>query len=242
MNLKILALSLSLWSLGTLAAQACPSGRSTALSYIRRDNNRCEGIRRNFPVSRAPGLTSLTLRGISGSYNNTITLRVPRPSGVASSGAPDVSVRALSDRYQLDELRLVSRTDSYNFNWSTYVLREAEVDPDELRALARFIGAGTYYVPVVLGGAAPEYEFAFHTSDEARFTDFAIRCNGQTMYQTSQASFRTGEIIFNWNGRNRNGRMQPGGRCQLNYEVELESRNRTFRRQLDFEHTPDWLR
>ena len=102
MKLKILFVSLIIWSLNCFIAQACPSGNLNSLNYIRRNNNRCEGIKQSIDIGGSVRLISLITRNIN-SLGYTLSLKIPQSSNKLK---PEVSVRAINSRYQLDKITL----------------------------------------------------------------------------------------------------------------------------------------
>ncbi|MBP0021975.1 MAG: hypothetical protein J7647_31010 [Cyanobacteria bacterium SBLK] len=236
MNCKTVFSGLLIWGLTAVGAQAaCPNGNPQYLDYIRRENNRCEGIVERSSISGALSLISFASKGVN-SFGNTLTIRIPR---LANISRPNVTLRAVEDDYQLNELRLVPRSRTYNFNWSTYVLKRAGIAPDALRAVAT-AGTQIVYIPTIVGSPADRYEIVFYSSRPVRFKTFQIKQNGSIVYNTSTSTFKEGEINFDWDGSNANA-----GRYQLYYEAEIEQIGRAprlVRRTINFAHDPDWLR
>ncbi|MEA5469754.1 hypothetical protein [Spirulina sp. 06S082] len=235
-NYKTLLIGLFIWGFTAVGAQAaCPNGNPQELNYIRRENNRCEGIVERSSISGSLRLISLTTRGVN-SFGNNLTIRIPR---LANTSRPNVTLRAIEQDYQLNELRLVPRSQTYNFHWSTYVLKKAGILPTNLRAIAN-TGSQIVYIPVIIGSPADRYEFVFHSSSPVRFKTLQIKHNGTIVHTDSTPIFEKGEISFPWDGRNQNT-----GRYQLYYEAEIERIGRAprlVRRTLTFAHNPNWLR
>jgi hypothetical protein len=237
MNYKILLATLLIWGLSCLPAQACPSGNPRSPDYIRRDNNRCEGIRRE-TVSGSFRLISLTTRGID-SLGNTLSLLVPRISG---GSPPDVSVRSLGKNYQLDDLSLAANSSGFTFRWPTNVLNQEEVPVNSLRALASVnLGSQLLYVPVILGQPSGQYEIVLYSPSRVQFRTFEIRRNRQVVFSSPRNHLQPpGEVVFTWDGRN-----APAGRYELHIVAEVEQRGRPpqrIDRSIIFEHNPSWLR
>ena len=70
MKLKILAAIVIISCLSSLKVQACSYDDQKLLDYIRRDNNRCEGIKPRIDVSGSLWLVSLATRNIKDLDNN----------------------------------------------------------------------------------------------------------------------------------------------------------------------------
>lgn len=234
MNYKILLTCLLIFSFSPLTAEACPTeGNPESLAYMRRDNNRCEGIK---PVDAGGNfnLISFVTRRIS-SFTDNLSLLVPR----ISNTTPNISVRSLGKNYQLDNISLVSGQTNFTFNWSTRILKAANIPANSLRALAS-VGSPVIYVPVILGQPSGQYEIVFYSSQTAKFTTFEITRNSQVIYRNPRNTPQRGEVVFNWDGRN-----APAGRYQLRVVAELEQYGRPpepVNRQITFEHNPNWLR
>ncbi|WGV27868.1 hypothetical protein [Halotia branconii] len=62
MKYQLLFTSLFVFSLSTLPVQACPIGNPQSTNYIRRDNNRCEGIEPRDVVGGINPLLSLSTK------------------------------------------------------------------------------------------------------------------------------------------------------------------------------------
>jgi hypothetical protein len=234
-NIFILGLS------SQLAAFACPGGKSsTSIDYIRRDNNRCEGIK---PIQIDGGASlnfiSIATRKLD-SYGKNISIEVPRISG---DKQPVVLVRSFSDdyRYQLDEFSLSKINERFGFSWSTYVLKTKEIPPDSLRGLAKYdIGSQPVYVPIIIGQKSNNYEFVFYSQSRVKFNVFKIIApDGKQVYSTNRPNPKSGETIFNWDGS-----KAPPGRYELQYVAVIEAKNQPGERitaRYIFEHNPNWL-
>jgi flagellar basal-body rod modification protein FlgD len=176
MKIKTIAAILIIWNLSFLNAQACSPGNPNLVKYIRRDNNRCEGIKERTDISGSLRLVSLTTSNIK-NLNDSLTLEIPR---LTNNLEPEVVVRAINYRYQLDKLTLISQSNAYNFSWSTYVLKKANIPINSLRATA-IIGPQSVYIPVVIGQPTNHYELVFFTNRPARFLNLEIRHNGKAL-------------------------------------------------------------
>ncbi len=238
MKLKVIAAIVIISCLSSLNAQACVYDDQKLLDYIRRENNRCEGIKPRIDVSGSLRLVSLATRNIK-DLDTNLTIKIPRINNNNNNLVPEVVVRAINSRYQLDRMALISQTDSHSFSWSTYVIQEANIPINSLRATAT-AGSQTVYIPVIIGQPNRQYELAFVANRPTRFLTLEVRRNGQVVYQTNRPNYRRGEIIFTWDGRN-----EVAGRYELYYKAELEQIGRPseqLSRSIVFEHDPSWLR
>jgi len=232
MKYQFLFTSLFLFSLSALPAQACPTGNSRTTAYMRRGNNRCEGIQTSRNVTSGINLISIVTRGIT-SYPNFLTLQIPR----LSNSNPEIKVQSLRKNYLLNKLSLQPRRNRFTFKLKSHVLKKAKVPPKTLRALAE---VNAVYLPVTIGRTSGKYEFVFYSSYRSKFSTFEILRKGKVVYHNPPKSARNGEIIFTWNGK-----KAPRGRYQIHVVAEQERIGRPaekFRRRYYFEHNPMWLR
>jgi hypothetical protein len=224
-----------------MAALACPDGKSpTSIDYIRRDNNRCEGIK-SIPIDGGASLqfTSLGTRKLE-SYGKNISIEVPQFSG---GQQPNVSIKSFSDdySYQLDNFSLSKIKERFRFSWSSYVLKTKEIPPNSLRGLARYdVGAQAVYVPVIIGQKSNNYEFVFYSQSWVKFNSFKIIApDGKQVYSTNRPNPQSGETIFTWDSS-----KAPAGRYELQYVAVIEAKNQPGERipaRYIFEHNPNWL-
>ncbi len=239
---KIFIISIFILGLSSqMAALACPDGKSPkSIDYIRRDNNRCEGIK-SIQIEGGDSLNfiSIATRKLD-SYGKNISIEIPRMSG---DNQPIVSIRSFSDdyRYQLDDFSLSKTNERFRFNWSSYVLKTKEIPPSSLRGLARYdIGTQPVYVPTIIGQKSNNYEFVFYSQSRVKFNVFKIIApDGKQIYSTNRPNPQSGETIFNWDGS-----KAPAGRYKLQYIAIIEPTNRDSQRiaaNIIFEHNPDWL-
>ncbi|MEH2330462.1 hypothetical protein [Nostoc sp.] len=242
MNYKIILASLLILSLSHLpAAASCPEGNPKSTDYIqRKPPNRCEGIKEEQLSGNSLSLISIATRNLT-SFGKTLTVQIPRISG---GNNPQVIVKSLGDNYhyQMDDLLLSNNGSRFSFSWDTYVLRQAKIPANSLRAVASYnIGAQPVYVPVILGQTSGKYEFVFYSQDRVRFTTFEILSKGQpAIYSTSRPNPKKGETIFTWDGRN-----APSGRYELHYVANIDRRGEPsdrIERRIVFEHNPNWLK
>lgn len=237
MNIKILIVSLLIWNISSLEAQACPTRSRNPMDYIRRDGNRCEGIIRR-KLGGSLNFVSLAIRGIN-TLGDTLTLQIPNTT---NSSSPNVLVRTTeSPLYRLDELKLTRQDGFYSFSLPTRILKQIPINVDQLRVIARTPpNSPLVYTPVIIGRSTTLYEIVFHTPDHARFNTLQISGNGQTFRLNSSNTFQSGDIVFSWDGR-----RASAGRYELYYEADIEQRNKPperVSRRLVFEHNPNWLR
>ncbi|WP_088239449.1 hypothetical protein [Calothrix rhizosoleniae] len=231
MKYQFLYTSLFLFSLSTLPAQACPTGNPRTTTYMRRENNRCEGIQSRNVVSGI-NLISIATRGIT-SYPNFLTLQIPR----LGNTNPDIKVQSLSKNYLLDQLSLRRRRNRFSFKLKSHVLKKANVPPQSLRALAE---VNAVYLPVTIGRTSGKYEFVFYSSRRSKFSTFEILRNGKVVHSSPRKYARRGETIFTWNGK-----QARRGRYQIHVIAEQERIGRPaekFRRRYYFQHNPNWLK
>lgn len=242
MNYKIIFASLLIFSISHLpTAASCPEGNPRSTEYIRRQPpNRCEGVKLEPLSGNSLSLISIATRNLT-DFGKTLTLQVPQINGGKN---PDVKVKSLDDKYhyQLDDLSLSKNGSRFSFSWDTYVLTQAKIPANKLRALAYYsLGSQPIYVPVILGQSSGEYEFAFYSENRVKFTSFKILSPGQeTIYETKQPNPKNGETTFTWDGRN-----APAGRYEVRYVAFIDRRNETSDRipgRIVFEHNPNWLK
>lgn len=235
MNSKVLLISLFIFSLSTLPAQACSSGNTQLTEYMRRDNNRCEGIH---PRDVASGLRliSFTTRNIS-TYPSRLTLQIPN----LDNSTPEVTVQSLGKSYLLDNLSLMPSQSRFTFSFDSYVLNKEQIPPASLRALASVnLNSLLVYLPVTIGQSSGQYQFVFYTPNRAKFSTIQILHNGKVVYSNPRNNFQRGEVVFTWNGRN-----APAGRYELYIVADQEQTGRPpeeFEQSFTFEHSPNWLK
>jgi len=235
MKYQFLLTTLFIFSFSTLPVQACPSGNFQSTNYMRRENNRCEGIQpRN--VGSGINLISIVTRDIS-SYPSLLNLIIPR----FGNSTPEVQVQSLDKNYLLDELSLQPSKSVFTFPLKPDILNKAAVSPNSLRALAEVnLDSQTIYLPVTIGKASGKYEFVFYTARRAKFPTFEIIRNGKVVYKNPRNNAQSGEVVFNWNGS-----KEPTGRYELHIIAEQERIGRPpekFERNFYFEHNPKWLK
>ncbi len=235
MNPKLLPITLAILTLNILPAQAsCPTSADNPLEYQRRNNNRCEGIKRA-SVSGAFGLISFASHNIN-NYRNTLSLQVPSIDNIP----PNVRVHSRHKRYILDNFTPLLNKSWFIFNWSTAILKQAGIPPSSLRAIATLPGSQPLYVPVILGQPSDQYEFVFFTANRTKFKTFQILYQGREVYSKPRPNPLKGEVKFTWKGS-----QAKKGRYQLRVVVEIQQRSQppeTVTRLIQFEHNPNWLK
>ena len=239
MNAKLLFTSVIALSLSQIPALACPEGNPRSTDYIRRNNNRCEGIQRQSVNGNSLNLISIATRNIPNIYGETVSMKIPQIKG---AGKPEVRVQSLDKNYQLDNPLFTENSGFYTLpNWDSYVLKREDIPSNSLRALASVtFGSQVVYVPVILGQSSGQYEFVFYSLSRVKFPVFRILQNGKEVYSTPRKVAQTNEMIFTWDSRN-----APAGRYELQYEAEIEARGNPpekLNRKIVFEHNPKWLK
>jgi len=237
MNAKLLFASVIALTLSQMPALACPEGNPGSTAYIRRDNNRCEGIKREPVSANSLRLISIATRNIP-SYPAEVSMKIP---GINGGGKPEVKVQSLDKNYQLDNPSLTENSGFYTLLWDSYVLKREDVPSNSLRALASVnFGSQVVYAPVILGQSSGQYEFVFYSPSRVKFPVFRILRNGQEVYSNPRNIAQTNEMIFTWDSRN-----APAGRYELQIEAEIEPRGKPtekINRKIVFEHNPNWLK
>ena len=228
MNTKILLTSLLILGFSPLAAYAsCPEGNPRSLAYIRRDNNRCEGLQPRNAATRTFSLISFSTSNLS-SYPDTLNIRVPGKGNTR----PTIAVQSFYRNYRLDSLDTSSSSSGFTFNLNTNVLRKADISPKRLLATASIIrDSGAVYFPVILGKASGRYEFVIYSPQRTIFPTLEIRRNGKVVFSNPRNNPKQGQIRFAWEYGN-----APAGSYEL-YIVDGQGQRRTFR----FEHNPNWF-
>ncbi|MFP5270040.1 hypothetical protein [Coleofasciculus sp.] len=241
MKYKLLFASLLLCSLTNVSASACPTGDPKSIRYIRRNNNRCEGIigiNDNIPISATFQLISIATRNLN-KWGETLTIQLPP---VANSSNPEVKLRSIEQDYQLDKIDIPPNTSRFSF--STYVLKKAQIPVNRLRAIAwvNFEDLAHTYIPVKIGNPSHEYEFVFFTSNWTKINKFTILHDGKKEVYSHQRrnSQSPGEIIFKWEASN-----APTGRYVLKIEAEVDRRGvvapESIKQDIVFFHDQTWL-
>ncbi|MFN6563215.1 MAG: hypothetical protein RMY28_025955 [Nostoc sp. ChiSLP01] len=234
--------TLSIISVGNLQVQACKPGNQLSTDYMRRDDNRCEGIKSRSLVSGGINFISFTTRNIT-EFSSQVKLQIPK----ISNEKPEVVIFSHQRPYQLDNLTpqfLISETSYFTFNWSNYVLIKEKILPKNLRARAWIKqDSEQIYLPVQLQKTSGQYEFVLFSKSPAIVSTLEI-LPYKSPYKKNIKKFKPitslgGEIIFNWDARN-----IPSGRYKLKFAAKLKGDNSPEKprfKYITFEHKPQWL-
>lgn len=226
MNWKLLVINLSFLCFIPVSAQACPSGNPESNAYIRRDDNRCEGvISRN--ASRGLRLTSFSTGELSNKYPTKLDIRIP----MKGKTPPELKLESYYRRYLLDKITLQRSPNGFSFPLKTTILQKAGIPSRSLRALSHIKRNGNdIYFPVVLGGVSNQYQFVLYSSEGRSFPKIQIRYQGKPVFTTSRKIPRKQHKIPWKYGK------APSGI----YELYLEdSKNRVSK--FRFQHNPNLL-
>lgn len=212
-----------------LAAQAiCPAGNPTTLNYIRRDNNRCEGLRDRQDASGSLSLVSFVTSNLS-SLTNPLTIRV------VGTPNPTLEVQEFSRNYRLDNVQMKPSGNGATFPLNPRILQNAGITtPNRLLAIAYVIrNASPIYYPTVLGKASSSYTFVLFAPKPTAFKKIQIRQSGNAKSYLNQSlsQAREGVIPLQWNYGN-----APAG----DYELYVED-NQGSQRRFSFKHNRQWL-
>ncbi|NET07866.1 MAG: hypothetical protein F6K09_23545 [Merismopedia sp. SIO2A8] len=227
MKLRITLISLLLLSLSPLAAQACPEGHNRSLAYIRRDNNRCEGLLDSRDATSTIYLIAFSTSNLN-SYPETLKIEVPG----TGNRQPNIEVQSFYRNYRLDQLDSKYSSSGFLFPLNTNVLKKSGIPIRLLRATAYINRNSTpFYFPVILGQPSDRYEFVLYSPQRNTFPTFEIRSQGKVLSSNPRQTPRRGQIRFAWKYGD-----APAGTYEL-YIVDGEGKERTFR----FQHDPSWL-
>jgi hypothetical protein len=228
MKSQFLFASLLVLTLNPLAAQACPTGNSSSLAYIRRDGNRCEGIQ-NRDVSGSLSLIAFSTSSLGAEFPDTMNIRLPGTDRTS----PAIVVQSFTGRnYRLDTLDTTQTDTGYTFALNTNILQRADIAPQTLRASA-FITRESrrIYFPVILGQPSGSYKFVINSPQRTSLPTFEIRRNGRAVYSSSRSQPQQGQVSLTWIYGD-----ADAGSYEL-YIVDGEGTSRSF----SFEHNPDWF-
>lgn len=224
----ILLLTTLLITLAPLSAQAgCPQGDASKLNYIRRDNNRCEGLRDHRDASGSLSLVSFVTSTLT-NLPNLLTIRV---AGITN---PTLEVQEFSRNYRLDDVQMNPSSNSATFPLNTKILQNAGINVNSLRAAAFIIrNASPVYYPTILGKASGSYTFVIYSPKPTAFKKIQILKlgNPKPYLDQSLSQPRVGQIPFQWKYG-----TAPAGAYELYLEDSLGNQQR-FR----FEHNPQWF-
>ncbi len=228
---RIAFLTLTILSITPLSAIACQTGHPDSLAYIRRDNNRCEGLKDGQDVSLSFRLTSLVSRSLN-SYPSTLTVKIPAPN----NSKPNLVIQSFFRNYRLDEIKLEP---NFIFNLPTAILQKAKIPLNKLRALAYITQKSqNVYYPVILGTPSPQYEFVIYSPERVVFTNLEVRQNGKVIpgSQSPRPNPIQGEVIYTWKAAN----APENGRYELYIKAKGENQTRSY--SYYFEHQNNWLK
>jgi flagellar basal-body rod modification protein FlgD len=206
----------------------CPPGDPSWLSYIRRDNNRCEGMKDGRDAS-----SSLSLR----SFMTSSLTNLPSSLSiwVAGSSTPNVVVQEFSRNYLLDDVNMIPSGKNSFFSLNTDLMRRVGIrNVNSLFAHAYVIqNASTVYYPVVLGKKSNSYTYVLYAPGSSVLEKIQIRQlgNNKTFLNQSLSQPRKGVIPFQW---------KYGNASSGDYELYVEDGSGNPRR-FRFKHNPKWL-
>ena len=231
---RIAFLTLTILSLTPLSAIACQNGHPDSLAYIRRDENRCEGLKDGQDVSLSFRLTSLVSRSLN-SYPDTLTVKIPAPN----NSTPNLVIQSYFRNYRLDEINLKPSASNFIFNLPTAILQKAKIPLNKLRALAYITQKSErVYYPVILGTPSPQYEFVIYSPERVIFTNLEVRHNGKVIpgSQSPRPNPIQGEVVYTWNP----AKAPENGRYELYVQAKGENQTRAY--SYYFEHQNNWLK
>ena len=231
MKIRILFISLLIFSLVPTNANACQTGNPGSIAYIRRDKNRCEGILdRDVGFAGLPDLISFATSSLK-EYPNTLKIQVPGNS----NQTPKISIQSFLRRYLLNKLETKYIQPNFTFNLNTKKVlqhRTVQVPFNSLRSLAFIVeDSELVYFPVILGGSSDEYEFVINSLQRTALPVLEIRYQGKPVFSDPRDNPQEGHIFLTWKYGN-----APGGRYELYLETS-EGDSRSF----PFEHNPNWF-
>lgn len=223
-------ISLYLLNMTSLTANACPTGRPRDIGYIRRDNNRCEGILESRPISNNFGLIAFSTSNLT-NYPETIKIRVPG----TGRDKPIITIQSYEKNYLLDEVETPDNRSEFIFDLKTNtVLQRAKIPFNSLLPLA-FVEKNSrrIYHPVILEQPSNAYKFVIFTRDRRTFPKVEIRRNGQVIPSNLKPKniYNRGQIPFYWQPQN-----NPAGMYQF-YLEDGNGRSISF----SFKYDPNWL-
>ncbi len=212
-----------------LAAQAtCPSGNPNSLNYVRRDNNRCEGLRDRRDASGSLSLVSFVTSSLS-------SLADPLNIRVAGSTNPTLEVQEFSRNYRLDDVKMKPSGNGATFPLDPKILRSAGITtPDSLLAIAFVLrGSSPIYFPTILGKPSGSYTFVLFAPKPTAFKKIQILKVGSSkpLLNTSLSQMLEGQIPVDWRYGN-----APAG----DYVLMVED-SQGHQRRFPFKHNRQWL-
>ncbi|EAM53158.1 hypothetical protein CwatDRAFT_6254 [Crocosphaera watsonii WH 8501] len=223
-------ISVYLLNMTSLTANACPTGRPRDISYIRRDNNRCEGILDSRPISNNFELVAFSSSNLT-NYPDTLKIRVPG----TGRDKPIISIQSYTKNYRLDEVEAIYRDSGFIFDLKTNtILQRVKIPFNSLLPLA-FVEKNSrrIYYPVILEQPSNAYKFVIYTRNRRTFPKVEISQNGRIIPSNLQPRNipKRGQITFDWQPRN-----NPAGTYQF-YLEDGNGRSISF----SFKHDLNWL-
>ena len=222
------------------AEATCQSGNSRNLYYIRRQGNRCEGIKSSTGVGSGIELISFSTSNTATQIGAELLLRIRHDDRTA----PQVKIESLRHSYLLDELVLTNNSEYSIFSLPTKVLKEIGISISELASVA-YSPQGTL-LPVILGSSSDTYRFVLNAPRYTRISSFEIRQGDVAIYTNQPRGRRPpGEISLSWNGKNSLGEYSSSGNYQLYIRAITERVDGSEDAQViskTFYHDPDLLR
>jgi len=222
---------------------ACPAGNLWSNNkYVRRQGNRCEGIKENTGVGTGLELLSFSIKNeVDYSAKNKILLRVPRSEKIA----PEIRIESLSHAYLLDKIKFTPTKDYYEFYLPTKILGRVGIGIEDLTSVAYFESSQRTLAPVIFDDAKKNYEIVLFSPGYFRILKFEIRTQGRSVYERNSRVRRApGKISLIWDGRMDLGGIAPQGSYQLFVEAEIQKIDGTKERQVlskDIYHSPSWM-
>ncbi len=224
-----LFISVYLLNMTSLTANTCPTGRPRDISYIRRDNNRCEGILDSRPISNNFELVAFSTSNLT-NYPDTLKIRVPR----MESDKLIIIIQSYTKNYLLDKIEAEPSPSEFIFNLKTNtVLKRAKIPFNSLLPLAFVeINSIPIYHPVILEQPSNGYKFVIYTRNRRTFHKVEIRQNDKVISNLNPRNIpKRGTITFSWQPQN-----TPVGTYQF-YLEDGNGKSISF----SFKHDPNWL-
>lgn len=209
------------------AAAVCKPGNPNSLAYIRRDNNRCEGLQEE-KASTSFEFVGFSTDNLTDVYPNPVKIRVPGTGKIK----PEVIIQSDYRNYYLDELEIRKTASGFTFDLPNTILKKATIPARSLLATASIVRDSVeVYFPVILGQPSGQYKLTIFSLQRTTFPTFAIRRNGKIIYNQPITNPTEGYVSLIWQYGN-----SPAGIYEL-YLVDEQGKSRTFR----FEHNLKWL-
>lgn len=220
-------------------AQTCELGNPSSSDYIRRDSNRCEGIRQ---IEISGGLSLIGLYTYDSAISNndeSILLRIPYTN--ISNQPANEYIQETRNNYVLNEIDWNQGNSFYYFHLNPQVIEREQISPESLRAYSTSRELGIY-IPVIIGDFSKEYKITFLADRPAKINKiYILDIDGNNVWERSSRFFEDGEITFSWDGKDRLGNHAPDGRYQLVYEYQLQNVSEPRTDSEAFVHQIRWL-